>query len=141
MLPFILGGVALAVTGYGIGKLFEDDVPCSKGSIGGYSQSDLSDVMDRFECSDRAIDFIKVILPYLLRNSLDTASLYDKSIDLKESESEILQLLPQNFKRGEAVKIVVEKLSVSIKTVDNALKRLLNKKALTKIGTTYSIVN
>ena len=40
MLPFILGGVALAVTGYGIGKLLEDDVPCSKGSIGGYSQSD-----------------------------------------------------------------------------------------------------
>lgn len=102
---------------------------------------EFSDVMDRFECSDRAIDFIKVILPYLLRNSLDTASLYDKSIDLKASESEILQLLPQNFKRGEAVKIVVEKLSVSVKTVDNALKRLLNKKALTKIGTTYSIVN
>ena len=60
---------------------------------------------------------------------------------MKASESEILQLLPQNFKRGEAVKIVVEKLSVSVKTVDNALKRLLNKKALTKIGTTYSIVN
>ena len=49
MLPFILGGVALAVTGYGIGKLLEDDVPCSKGSIGGYSQSDSSDVIDRFE--------------------------------------------------------------------------------------------
>lgn len=48
MLPFILGGVALAVTGYGIGKLLEDEVPCLKNSMGGYSQSDLSDVMDRF---------------------------------------------------------------------------------------------
>jgi hypothetical protein len=49
MLPFILGGVALAVTGYGMAKLFEDDVPCLKSSIDSYSQSDSTDVMDRFE--------------------------------------------------------------------------------------------
>lgn len=49
MLPFILGGVALAVTGYGIAKLFEDDVPCLKSSIDSYSQSDSTDVIDRFE--------------------------------------------------------------------------------------------
>ena len=102
---------------------------------------EFSDVMDRFECSDRAIDFIKVILPYLLRNSLDTASLYDKSIDLKASESEILQLLPQNFRRGEAVKIVVEKLSVCAKTVDNTLKNLLVKRLLKKSGKVYSKLN
>lgn len=99
---------------------------------------EFSDDMDRFECSDRAIDFIKVILPYLLKNSLDTASLYEKSIDLKASESEILQLLPQNFKRGEAVKIVVEKLSVCAKTVDNTLKKLLVKRLLKKSGKVYS---
>ncbi|MGV0969120.1 DUF3987 domain-containing protein [Empedobacter sp.] len=99
---------------------------------------EFSDEMDRFECSDRAIDFIKVILPYLLKNSLDTASLYDKSIDLKASESEILQLLPQNFRRGEAVKIVVEKLSVCAKTVDNTLKNLLVKRLLKKSGKVYS---
>lgn len=99
---------------------------------------EFSDVMDRFQCSDRAIDFIKVILPYLLKNSLDTASLYDKSIDLKGSESEILQLLPQNFKRGEAVKIIVEKLSVCAKTVDNTLKKLLEKRLLKKSGKVYS---
>ena len=102
---------------------------------------EFSDEMDRFECSDRAIDFIKVILPYLLRNSLDTASLYDKSIDLKASESEILQLLPQNFRRGEAVKIVVEKLSVCAKTVDNTLKNLLVKRLLKKSGKVYSKLN
>jgi glycosyltransferase involved in cell wall biosynthesis len=43
MLPFILGGVALAVTGYGIGKFFEDEVSCRS------SKADLSDVMDRYE--------------------------------------------------------------------------------------------
>lgn len=102
---------------------------------------EFSDEMDRFECSDRAIDFIKVILPYLLKNSLDTASLYDKSIDLKASESEILQLLPQNFRRGEAVKIVVEKLSVCAKTVDNTLKNLLVKRLLKKSGKVYSKLN
>lgn len=102
---------------------------------------EFSDVMDRFQCSDRAIDFIKVILPYLLKNSLDTASLYDKSIDLKASESEILQLLPQNFRRGEAVKIVVEKLSVCAKTVDNTLKNLLVKRLLKKSGKVYSKLN
>ena len=102
---------------------------------------EFSDEMDRFECSDRAIDFIKVILPYLLKNSLDTASLYDKSIDLKGSESEILQLLPQNFKRGEAVKIIVEKLSVCAKTVDNTLKKLLEKRLLKKSGKVYSKLN
>ncbi|MGV0966044.1 DUF3987 domain-containing protein [Empedobacter falsenii] len=102
---------------------------------------EFSDDMDRFECSDRAIDFIKVILPYLLKNSLDTASLYEKSIDLKASESEILQLLPQNFRRGEAVKIVVEKLSVCAKTVDNTLKNLLVKRLLKKSGKVYSKLN
>ncbi|WP_291046717.1 DUF3987 domain-containing protein [Empedobacter sp. UBA1574] len=102
---------------------------------------EFSDEMDRFECSDRAIDFIKVILPYLLKNSLDTASLYDKSIDLKASESEILELLPQNFRRGEAVKIVVEKLSVCAKTVDNTLKNLLVKRLLKKSGKVYSKLN
>lgn len=49
MIPFILGGVALAVTGYGIGKLFEDDVPYSRNSIRSYSESDLSDVIDKFQ--------------------------------------------------------------------------------------------
>ncbi|WP_312356618.1 DUF3987 domain-containing protein [Empedobacter sp.] len=102
---------------------------------------EFSDEMDRFECSDRAIDFIKVILPYLLKNSLDTASLYDKSIDFKASESEILQLLPQNFRRGEAVKIVVEKLSFCAKTVDNTLKNLLVKRLLKKSGKVYSKLN
>ncbi|WP_291088024.1 MULTISPECIES: DUF3987 domain-containing protein [unclassified Empedobacter] len=102
---------------------------------------EFSDVMDRFQCSDRAIDFIKVILPYLLKNSLDTASLYDKSIDLKASESEILQLLPQNFRRGEAVKIIVEKLSVCAKTVDNTLKKLLEKRLLKKSGKVYLKLN
>lgn len=42
MLPFILGGVALAVTGYGISKFFEEDKS-------GYSEQSLSDVIDRFE--------------------------------------------------------------------------------------------
>lgn len=70
MLPFILGGVALAVTGYGIGKLFEDNekenVDNQKvglevrklleannlypfNSIDKDSSTDFSDVMDRFE--------------------------------------------------------------------------------------------
>ena len=43
MLPILLGGVALAVTGYGIGKFFEDEVSCRS------SKADLSDVMDRYE--------------------------------------------------------------------------------------------
>ena len=46
MIPFIIGGVALAVTGYGIAKLFEDDVPCLKDD---FSQSDLSEVIDKSE--------------------------------------------------------------------------------------------
>jgi len=60
---------------------------------------------------------------------------------LKASESEILQLLPQNFRRGEAVKIVVEKLSVCAKTVDNTLKNLLVKRLLKKSGKVYSKLN
>lgn len=32
MLPLVLGGVALAATGYGIAKLFEDDCDCSFGN-------------------------------------------------------------------------------------------------------------
>ncbi|MFV0207937.1 YfjI family protein [Empedobacter falsenii] len=102
---------------------------------------EFSDEMDQFECSDRAIDFMKAILPYLLRNSIDTAGLYDKSVDLKDSESEILKLLPQNFKRGEAVKIVVEKLSVSESTVDKALRSLLRQGMLRKSGSRYSVLN
>lgn len=46
MLPFILGGVALAATGYGIAKFFEEDSSCSKN---GYWEDNLSDIMDRFE--------------------------------------------------------------------------------------------
>lgn len=102
---------------------------------------EFSNEMDQFECSDRAIEFMKAILPYLLRNSIDTAGLYDKSVDLKDSESEILKLLPQNFKRGEAVKIVVEKLSVSESTVDKALRSLLRQGMLRKSGSTYSVLN
>lgn len=70
MLPFILGGVALAVTGYGIGKFLEEDekenVDKQKvglevrklleannlyfySSIYKDSSTDFSDVMDRFE--------------------------------------------------------------------------------------------
>lgn len=78
MLPFILGGVALAVTGYGIGKLFEDDI--SKSSLDSYSLSDLVDVIDRFEN-------IKYKLYETTLKELQTALFEIKNL---EKDSEIL---------------------------------------------------
>lgn len=50
-------------------------------------------------------------------------SLYDKSIDLKESEFEILRIkAPQNFKERSGENRCWSSFLVSIKTVENALK-------------------
>lgn len=67
MLPFILGGVALAVTGYGIGKLFEDEVFCSKGSSSDdNTKIDLSTFQKlyTFENNDTKTDLSEVLVRF-----------------------------------------------------------------------------
>ena len=82
MLPFILGGVALAVTGYGVKKYFEDETNCQE-----FDNSVCSLIDKAEEKTDKFFDYAS--------NAIDKQR-YEESEDLSNKNIEANDSIQDN---------------------------------------------
>ncbi|WP_060826676.1 hypothetical protein [Sulfurospirillum cavolei] len=84
MLPLLIGGVALAATGYGIKKYFESDENCEKAQEAIFKGCELLD--DLSEKSERFFDGINQCVEEYFEEKEDEKALEEDDIEGTDSE-------------------------------------------------------